>query len=78
MQYSFVFPGRLITAVNQIEKAEVRLALHIQRGLEAGASLWKSKRDLGHFQSCGLGFLVLKLLTCWSAECTSGTWMVQI
>lgn len=30
-------------AVSQIEKAEVHLALHIQNGLEAGASVWKSR-----------------------------------
>lgn len=65
-------------AVSQIEKAEVHLALHIQNGLEAGASVWKSRRDLGHFQSCGLGFLILQLLTWWNAEHTSGAWMIQI
>lgn len=65
-------------AVSQMEKAEVHLALHIQNGLEAGASVWKSRRDLGHFQSCGLGFLILQLLIWWSAEHTSGAQMIQI
>lgn len=65
-------------AVSQIEKAEVHLVQHIQNGLEPGASVWKSRRGLGHFQSCGLGFLILYLLIWWSAEHPSGAWMIQI
>lgn len=63
--------------VSQIEKAEVHLVQHIQNGLEPGASVWKSRRDLGHFQSF-LGFLILHLLIWWSAEHPSGAWMIQI
>lgn len=65
-------------AISQIEKAEVHLALHLQNKLEAGAPVWKSRRDLGDIQSCGLGFLILHLLTWYSVEHTSGAWMSQI
>lgn len=67
-----LFPRHLIMAVSQIEEAEVHLVLHIQNGLEPGASVWKSRRDPGHVQSSGLGFLILQLLIWWSAEHTSG------
>lgn len=47
--------SRLSVRVSLRERVEGHLALHTQNGLDAGASGWRARRGLGHFQSCDLG-----------------------